>query len=105
MLSAASTSTVQLSQDGINQQSSYQSRQESVPLFIVELDGQLKAFWNSSKLLMAPLTLKKICQSPCHLILTYQQVLDKTVAAYCLKGYCIHLISLQSRQLKPKMVK
>lgn len=43
--------------DGINQRSGYQSRQESMPLFIVELDGQLKAFWNSSKLLTAPLTL------------------------------------------------
>lgn len=59
MLSAASAGAVQLSQDDVHQQSSYQSRQESVPLFIVELDGQLKAFWNSSKLLIAPLTLKK----------------------------------------------
>lgn len=105
MLSAASAGTVQLSQDGTNQQSSYQSRQESAPLFIVELEGQLKAFWNSSKLLIAPLTLKKICQSPCHLILTYQRILEKTGAAYCLKGCCIHFISFQGRQLKPKMVK
>lgn len=70
MLCAASAGTLQRSQDGKTQQSSYHSRQESMPLFMVELDGQLKAFWNSSKLLIAPLTLKKIHHSPCHLILT-----------------------------------
>lgn len=37
----------------------YHSRQDSAPRFIVVFVGQLKALWNSSKLLMAPITLQR----------------------------------------------
>lgn len=37
----------------------YHSRQDSAPRFIVVFVGQLKALRNSSKLLMAPITLQR----------------------------------------------
>lgn len=83
--------------DGRNQRSSYQSRQESGPLFIVEFDGQLKAFWNSSKLLTAPLTLEKICHSSCHLILPSQEVLEKNFNSVLLTGM-LHSFHLFTRE-------
>lgn len=39
--------------------SSYQSRQDSAPRFIVVFAAQLNALRNSSKLLMAPITLQR----------------------------------------------
>lgn len=43
----------------------YHSRQDSAPRFIVEFVGQLKALRNSSKLLMAPITLQREKWSTC----------------------------------------
>lgn len=34
----------------------YQTRHDSAPLFMIDVSGQLKALWNSSKLLIAPTT-------------------------------------------------
>lgn len=44
---------------GLEGTSSYQRRQDSAPRFIVVFTAQLKALRNSSKLLMAPITLQR----------------------------------------------
>lgn len=60
-------SVLQTPPDGRAGRDVYHSRQDSAPRFIVVFVGQLKALRNSSKLLMAPITLQKEKRSTCSL--------------------------------------
>lgn len=60
-------SVLQTPPDGRAGRDVYHSRQDSAPRFIVVFVGQLKALRNSSKLLMAPITLQREKRSTCSL--------------------------------------